>query len=62
MIDKPLFGATVFLLLIGLLLSYSLSTYTVVQHGLYRLPLLHKTAGGSYSRNIFYDHNIKIGS
>ncbi len=33
MIDKPLFGATVFLLLIGLLLSYSLSTYTVVQHG-----------------------------
>jgi cell division protein FtsW len=33
MIDKPLFGATIILLLIGLLMSYSLSTYTVVQHG-----------------------------
>ncbi len=52
MIDKPLFGATVFLLLIGLLLSYSLSTYTVVQHGL-QTPILHKTAGGSYSPEYF---------
>jgi len=33
MIDKPLFGATVFLLLIGLVMSYSLSAYTVIQHG-----------------------------
>jgi len=33
MIDKPLFGATVILLLIGLLMSYSLSSYAVIQHG-----------------------------
>ena len=33
MIDKPLFGATVLLLLIGLLMSYSLSSYTIIQHG-----------------------------
>ncbi|NOZ90890.1 MAG: FtsW/RodA/SpoVE family cell cycle protein [Epsilonproteobacteria bacterium] len=33
MIDKPLFGATILLLLIGLLMSYSLSTYTIIQHG-----------------------------
>ncbi len=33
MIDKPLFGATILLLLIGLLMSYSLSTYTIMQHG-----------------------------
>ena len=33
MIDKPLFGATIILLLIGLLMSYSLSTYTIIQHG-----------------------------
>jgi cell division protein FtsW len=33
MIDKPLFGATVILLLMGLLMSYSLSTYAVIQHG-----------------------------
>jgi len=32
MIDKPLFSATALLLLLGLLLSYSLSTYTVIQH------------------------------
>ncbi len=32
MIDKSLFRATVFLLLIGLILSYSLSSYTVIQH------------------------------
>jgi len=33
MIDKPLFGATILLLLIGLLMSYTLSTYTIIQHG-----------------------------
>ncbi len=33
MIDKPLFGATILLLLIGLLMSYSLPTFTVIQHG-----------------------------
>ena len=33
MIDKPLFGATIILLLMGLLMSYSLSAYTVIQHG-----------------------------
>jgi len=33
MIDKPLFGATILLLLIGLLMSYTLSTYAVIQHG-----------------------------
>jgi len=33
MIDKPLFGATILLLLIGLLMSYSLSSYTIYQHG-----------------------------
>jgi len=33
MIDKPLFGATILLLLMGLILSYSLSTFTVLQHG-----------------------------
>jgi cell division protein FtsW len=33
MIDKPLFGATTLLLLIGLLMSYSLSSYTITQHG-----------------------------
>ena len=33
MIDKPLFGATIILLLIGLLMSYSLSSYAVIQHG-----------------------------
>jgi len=33
MIDKPLFGATIILLLIGLLMSYSLSSYTITQHG-----------------------------
>ncbi len=33
MIDKPLFGATTLLLLIGLLMSYSLSSYTIIQHG-----------------------------
>ncbi len=33
MIDKPLFGATILLLLMGLLMSYSLSVFTVVQHG-----------------------------
>lgn len=33
MIDKPLFGATILLLLIGLIMSYSLSTYAVIQHG-----------------------------
>jgi cell division protein FtsW len=33
MIDKPLFGATIILLLMGLLMSYSLSTYTIIQHG-----------------------------
>jgi len=33
MIDKPLFGATMLLLLIGLIMSYSLSAFTVIQHG-----------------------------
>ncbi|MCH9741065.1 MAG: FtsW/RodA/SpoVE family cell cycle protein [Epsilonproteobacteria bacterium] len=33
MIDKPLFGATILLLLIGLIMSYSLSTYATIQHG-----------------------------
>jgi len=33
MIDKPLFSATILLLFIGLLMSYTLSTYTVIQHG-----------------------------
>ncbi len=33
MIDKPLFGATILLLLMGLMMSYSLSAFTVVQHG-----------------------------
>jgi len=33
MIDKPLFGATILLLFIGLLMSYTLSTYTIIQHG-----------------------------
>ncbi len=31
MIDKPLFGATVILLILGLVMSYSLSTYTVMK-------------------------------
>ena len=31
MIDKPLFGATVILLILGLIMSYSLSTYAVVK-------------------------------
>jgi len=31
MIDKPLFGATVILLILGLIMSYSLSTYAVMQ-------------------------------
>jgi len=33
MIDKPLFGATIMLLLMGVLMSYSLSAYTIIQHG-----------------------------
>jgi cell division protein FtsW len=33
MIDKPLFGATIILLLMGLLMSYSLSAYAITQHG-----------------------------
>ncbi len=33
MIDKPLFGATIILLLMGLIMSYSLSAYAVIQHG-----------------------------
>jgi cell division protein FtsW len=33
MIDKPLFGATILLLLIGLIMSYSLSSFAVLQHG-----------------------------
>jgi len=33
MIDKPLFGATVILLLIGMLMSYSLSAYINIQYG-----------------------------
>jgi len=33
MIDKPLFGATILLLLIGLVMSYSLSNFAVIQHG-----------------------------
>ena len=33
MIDKPLFGATVLLLLIGMLMSYSLSAYVNLQYG-----------------------------
>ncbi len=32
MIDKPLFGATVILLILGLVMSYSLSTYAVVKY------------------------------
>ncbi len=32
MIDKPLFGATIIMLLIGLIMSYSLSSYTIIQH------------------------------
>jgi cell division protein FtsW len=31
MIDKPLFGATVILLILGLIMSYSLSTYAVIK-------------------------------
>jgi cell division protein FtsW len=31
MIDKPLFGATIMLLILGLIMSYSLSAYTVMQ-------------------------------
>jgi len=34
MIDKPLFATTVLLLVIGLIMSYSLSTFAVIQHGL----------------------------
>lgn len=34
MIDKPLFGATIILLLLGLTMSYSLSAYAVMQYGL----------------------------
>ncbi len=33
MIDKPLFSATVILLILGLIMSYSLSTYVVVKYG-----------------------------
>jgi len=33
MIDKPLFSTTILLLLIGLLMSYSLSSYIVIQNG-----------------------------
>ncbi len=32
MIDKPLFGATVILLILGLVMSYSLSSYAVMQY------------------------------
>ena len=32
MIDKPLFGATVILLILGLIMSYSLSTYIVMKY------------------------------
>ncbi len=32
MIDKPLFGATIIMLLIGLIMSYFLSSYTIIQH------------------------------
>jgi len=32
MIDKPLFGATVILLILGLIMSYSLSTYVVMKY------------------------------
>ncbi|MCK5855148.1 MAG: FtsW/RodA/SpoVE family cell cycle protein, partial [Sulfurovaceae bacterium] len=32
MIDKPLFATTIFLLLIGLVMSFSLSSYIVIQH------------------------------
>lgn len=33
MIDKPLFGTTILLLTIGLIMSYSLSSYIVIQNG-----------------------------
>ncbi|CAA6799701.1 MAG: Cell division protein FtsW [uncultured Sulfurovum sp.] len=33
MIDKPLFGATVILLVLGLIMSYSLSSYVVMKYG-----------------------------
>ena len=32
MIDKPLFGATIILLILGLIMSYSLSTYVVMKY------------------------------
>ena len=33
MIDKPLFGATIILLILGLIMSYSLSSYAVIKYG-----------------------------
>jgi len=33
MIDKPLFGATMILLILGLIMSYSLSSYAVLKYG-----------------------------
>lgn len=33
MIDKPLFGATIILLVLGLIMSYSLSSYAVLKYG-----------------------------
>ncbi|CAA6817190.1 MAG: Cell division protein FtsW [uncultured Sulfurovum sp.] len=33
MIDKPLFGATMILLILGLIMSYSLSSYAVIKYG-----------------------------